>query len=146
MASILNCSINAKLLLVAGLSCFSPGRSQSTPVSLHDPLLRISILPARVSTQKAPLKTVVVARVANGVYATLDWHSMGNAQAAAVPTSAAHTAHSVRLYAATHKRSFRKHTATDSPRGPDMAFDFPSAFAIKRVRMYGMGDGMERDT
>ena len=119
MASILNCSINAKLLLAVGL-------------------------PA--SAQKAQLKTVVVARIANGVDATIDWHSMGNAQAAADPMSSTHTAHSARLYAATHKRSFRNHTATDSPRGRDMAFGFTPTFATKRVWMYGMGDSMERDT
>lgn len=111
MASILNCFIKAKLLLAAGLSCFSPGLVQSTPAGLHGQLLRIPILPARVSTQKAQLEAVADARKTNGINAIIDWRSMENAQADPIMSSTKIT-YSVQPYTANHKKSFRKYTVT----------------------------------
>ena len=45
-------------------------------------VLRIPILPSGTGTQTALVKTVVDACIANGIYAIIDWHSMGGANAA----------------------------------------------------------------
>jgi endoglucanase len=49
-------------------------------------VIRIPILPGKVSAQTNQLKTAVDACIANGVYAIIDWHSMEGAQAAAAST------------------------------------------------------------
>jgi len=45
-------------------------------------VLRIPILPGSVSSQESLVKTAVDACIANGIYAIIDWHSMGGANAA----------------------------------------------------------------
>ncbi len=49
-------------------------------------VLRIPILPGSEGSQTNLVKTVVDACIANGVYAIIDWHSMGGAQAGAAST------------------------------------------------------------
>jgi endoglucanase len=49
-------------------------------------VLRIPILPANATSGLARVKTAVDACIANGIYAIIDWHSMGGANAAAAST------------------------------------------------------------
>jgi endoglucanase len=46
-------------------------------------VIRIPILPGSTSSQTSLVRTVVDACIANGVYAIIDWHSMGGANASA---------------------------------------------------------------
>jgi endoglucanase len=66
-----------------GLRFYNPTAVKKLVDEWKCTVIRIPILPAHVSTQKAQLRAVVDACIANGVYAIIDWHSMENAQAAA---------------------------------------------------------------
>lgn len=66
-----------------GLQYYTPAAIKRLVQEWKCTVIRIPILPGKVSAQTNQLKTAVDACIANGVYVIIDWHSMEGAQSSA---------------------------------------------------------------
>jgi endoglucanase len=69
-----------------GLQYYTPAAIKRLVQEWKCTVIRIPILPGKVSAQTNQLRAAVDACIANGVYCIIDWHSMEGAQAAAAST------------------------------------------------------------
>lgn len=67
----------------AGLQYYNPTAIERLVKEWKCTVIRVPILPAKVSSQESLVKTAVDACIANGVYVIIDWHSMTGANAQA---------------------------------------------------------------